>query len=629
MTHFRLTPLMVAISSFNVLAAVAALPASAATEELIVTGSYSPLSNSQLSSSVAIINAEQLAQLSPHSLVDALRQIPSLWVEEQGGPGGVTSINLRGSEANHTLVLLDGVQLNDPTNTRGGAFDLKGINIESIERIEIIRGAQSAIYGSDALAGVIHIITKTPGKQSTSLNASLGEDDYTSTGLAASGTLGQVGYAFNLQTTDAGEPVPGSTAQNTEFASRFNWQQGNHSLNFSYRYFDGERTSFPEQSGGPEYAQSRDLDKSEYTDHSAALGWTMQVNDLWQSKANLSWYQRDEDMHSPGVLPYDAVPPNGAIIDFERTQFSWINTLGDQQKLWANIGVESKREDGVSKGYLFAPDVFPLDFALSREIHSAFLNINTYVNADWLVQASVRRDDPNQSAAQDSGQLGTRYQLNDAISLFANWGQGFKLPSFFALGHPFVGNPDLLEETVTSGDAGIEYTRTHFSGRLSLFKHTYHNLIDFDNDSGINVNRNTVKTGGVEAEANWQLQPNLQLRLQGTYTDIDMPDSSTHLLGRPQATYGTAIHYAPNASWSFNLNYLRVDERFAVSRYSGEGAEEILDAYNRFDANLSWNINSNTQLGLTLENLADEKYYTDIGFAAAGRSAKVNLKLHF
>src|SRR5690606_6796481 len=112
-------------------------------------------------------------------------------------------------------------------------------------------------------------------------------------------------------------------------------------------------------------------------------------------------------------------------------------------------------------------------------------------------------------------------------------------------------------------------------------------------------------------------------------TDIDMPSSATHLLGRPQATYGTAVNYTLNDAWSFNVNYLRVDERFAVSRYSGEGVEEILDAYNRFDANVRLNINPNTQLGFTLENLADETYYTDIGFAAAGRSAKVNLKLHF
>ncbi len=242
MKKFQLAPLFIATIT---------LPALSATEELIVTGSYSPVTNEQLSSSVSVLNKEDLLQLSNHSLIDALRQVPSLWVEEQGGPGGITSIALRGAEANHTLVLLDGVQLNDPTNTRGGAFDLNGINIESIERIEIIRGAQSAVYGSDALAGVIHIITQTPGKKSTTLNASIGEEGYASTGVAASGALGQVGYAFNLQTTDAGEPVTGSTAKNKEFSGRLNWQQENHALNFSYRYFDGERTSFPEQSGGP------------------------------------------------------------------------------------------------------------------------------------------------------------------------------------------------------------------------------------------------------------------------------------------------------------------------------------------------------------------------------------------
>ena len=620
MKIFRFTPLFLALLSTT---------SFAATEELIVTGSYNPVTNEQLSSSVSVIDKEQLSQLSSNNLIDALRQIPSLWVEEQGGPGGVTSINLRGSEANHTLVLLDGVQLNDPTNTRGGAFDLKGINIESIERIEIIRGAQSAIYGSDALAGVIHIITQTPGKKSTTLNASIGSDDYASTGVATSGSVNNVGYALNVQTTDAGEPVPGSTAKNTEFASRLNWKQENHSINFSYRYFDGERTSFPEQSGGPEFAQQPDLDVSEYTDQSAALGWNFQISERWQSKTSASWYQRDEDTASPGILPFDAVPPNGAVIDFTRTQFSWINTLGDQQKLWANIGVETKKEDGTSAGYLFSPEIFPLDFALERKINSAFINVNTYVTQDWLMQASVRRDDPDHSEANDSGHIGTRYKINESLSWFANWGQGFKLPSFFALGHPFVGNADLIEETVTTTDTGIEYSHENFSSRISVFSHKYNDLIDFDNETGKNVNRSTVKTRGLEAELNWQLSQNLQWRVHGSYADIDMPSSETHLLGRPQATYGTAIHYVANEAWSFNLNYLRVDERFAVSRYTGEGVEQVLDAYNRFDASAQWQINTLTQLGLSLENLGDENYYTDIGFPATGASAKLNLKIQF
>nr|WP_244904542.1 TonB-dependent receptor [Cellvibrio mixtus] len=203
------------------------------------------------------------------------------------------------------------------------------------------------------------------------------------------------------------------------------------------------------------------------------------------------------------------------------------------------------------------------------------------------------------------------------------------MPSFFALGHPFVGNADLLEETVTTADTGIEYTRDLISARFSVFNHKYKNLIDYDGENNTNVNRPPVKTQGVEAELNWQLLQNLHWRVHGSYADIDMPSSTTHLLGRPQATYGSALYYTLNDAWSFNLNYLRVDERFAVSRYTGVGVEEILDAYNRIDANIRWNINTNTQLGLTLENLADETYYTDIGFPAPGRLAKLNLRLSF
>lgn len=620
MKIFRLSPLFLAVIT---------LPTLASTEELIVTGSYSPVTNEQLSSSVSVINKEQLLQLSNHSLIDALRQIPSLWVEEQGGPGGITSIALRGAEANHTLVLLDGVQLNDPTNTRGGAFDLNGINIEAIERIEIIRGAQSAVYGSDALAGVIHIITQTPGKKTTRLNASLGSDDYSSVGVSTSGSIDKLGYAFSLQGKDAGEPVVGSTAKNTEFTSRLNWQQEAHAVNFSYRYFDGERTSFPEQSGGPEFAVGRELDSSDYKDQSAALSWTAQVNKSWKSKVSANWYQRDEDTWSPGISPFYEVPIQSSIIDFNRTQFSWINTLGDQQKFWANLGIETKKEDGNSAGYLYSADAYPNNFALERQIDSAFVNLNAYADENWLIQASIRRDDADGFDANDSSQIGTKYMLNDNWSLFANWGEGFKLPSFFALGHVIVGNTDLQPETVTTRDAGFEFNKNSFNARVSYFDHHYRNLIDFDSESFKNVNRSRVETSGVESEFNWQVQQNLSLRAHATYTDIDMMSSDNHLLGRPQVAYGTSVNYTLNDAWSFNAQYLRVDERFAVSRYTGADVEQTLAAYNRFDASAHWKLNSQLQLGLSLENLTDENYYTDIGFPAAGTSAKLNLKFSF
>ena len=138
-----------------------------------------------------------------------------------------------------------------------------------------------------------------------------------------------------------------------------------------------------------------------------------------------------------------------------------------------------------------------------------------------------------------------------------------------------------------------------------------------------------VETSGVESEFNWKVQQNLSLRAHATYTDIDMMSSDNHLLGRPQIAYGTSVNYTLNDAWSFNAQYLRVDERFAVSRYTGADVEQTLAAYNRFDASAHWKLNSQLQLGLSLENLTDENYYTDIGFPAAGTSAKLNLKFSF
>jgi vitamin B12 transporter len=617
MKNIRLAPLFLAMISAS---------AFSATEELIVTGSYNPVTNEQLSSSVSAINKDELLRLSSTNVIDALRQIPSLWVEEQGGPGGVTSIALRGAEANHTLVLLDGVQLNDPTNTRGGAFDLNSINIESIERIEIIRGAQSAIYGSDALAGVIHIITQAPDKATTSINGTVGNDDYSSVGVSTSGKINNLGYAFSAQSKDAGEPVPGSTAKNTEFTSRLNWQQENHTVNFSYRYFDGERTSFPEQSGGPKFAIDRNLDRSEYTDQNAGLGWTMQVNEMWQSRVQASWYQREETTDSPGIVPYfPQLPPNGSEIDFERTSASWINTLGDKSTLWFNLGLEHKREEGTNLGYMMSRDIMALDFSLTRETNSAFINANAYLTKDWLVQASWRHDDPDNYSAEDTTQFGTRYQLTEQVALFANWGEGFKLPSFFALGHPMTGNADLEPETAKSGDVGIEFSGEKISSRISYFDHHYRNLIDFDAETFRNVNRSRVEISGAESEFSWQVQSNLKLRAHASYTDIDMMSSDNHLLGRPQVTYGTSAHYDLNDAWQFNVNYLRVDDRFAASLVDGSTVEQVLDAHNRVDANIHWQMNTNVRFGLSLENLTDENYYTDVGFPAAGQSAKLNV----
>lgn len=607
---------------------IIATQAFAAPEEVIVTGTYSPVTSEQLASSVTVINQEQLLALSSHSLVDALRQVPSIWVEEQGGPGGLTAIVLRGAEANHTLVLLDGVQLNDPTNTRGGAFDVNNINIDSIKRIEIIRGAQSAIYGSDALAGVIHIITIEPSKTAqNNLSVAVGEDGYKTASFTTTGSVDNFGYALKVQSKDAGEPIEGSSAENKEALVKLNWKQDVHNLDFSYRYLDGKKTTFPEQSGGSLFAEIRDLDRSDFTDQNAALAWQWQVNDSWRSKLQGSWFNRQENLTSPGIAPFYAIPPNGADTDFSRTDLSWINTLGNEKTFWSNIGIERKKEYGESKGYITGFDR-PIDFSLNRHIDSVFININNYLNEDFLIQASARRDDATGRHAKNNLQGGVRYQINNNLSWFANAGQGFKLPSFSALGHPLVGNKDLVPEESTTRDTGVEWSANNTSINLSVFRNTYMHLIDFDSDLFKNVNRpDVIDTRGVEAETHWHTQDNQwQLGAHASYADID---AENPLMGRPQVKAGANAVYVLNDNWQFNANYLWVDDRLASSRYTGNTVIETLDKYNRLDLGAKWKVNSQLTINLSIENLTDEDYMNDIGFPAIGRTGFISANFSF
>jgi vitamin B12 transporter len=599
-------------------------------EQLIVTGSYTPLPVEQLSSTVSVLDRPMIAQLNKTNLADLLQAIPGVLVERQGGPGGLSVASIRGGESNYTVVMVDGVALNDPGNTRGGAFDLGNINVDSIERIEVVRGPQSAIYGADALAGVINIISLRPqqGHQQT-LSVAGGDDGYQQAGVSALGATEAFDYAVQLRTRDSGEPVRGSEAEDDELNVRLGWQPAEaHRLSASYRYFDGERSSYPEQSGGPEFAQSPLLDYTDYTDKSAALGWQYQVAEQWKSHLQATLYQRDEVYSSPGIAPYTSVPANGAETEFERQQVSWINTVGQQGKLWANLGLEQRKEEGESIGYLDVGFPLPTDFSLKRTTDSGFVDVSGQVNEQLLLQGSLRYDDTDGFDSETSTKLGVRYQLSGQITLRANAGEGYKLPSFFALGHPLVGNADLVPEKVESWDIGVEWQPLErLFTSIDYFENIYRDPIDFDSDLFSNVNRERVDTSGVEWQAQWYSADN-RLSLQGhaTYTDIDVKDSVSVLTGRPQWRAGAALAYQINDAWRTSFDYQLVGEQYATSQHTGDTILRKLEDYQQLNGNLFWEITEAVEANFTIENMLHEEYQTAIGFPAPGVMWRVGLR---
>lgn len=599
-------------------------------EHVLVTGTYTPQPMADLSSSVTVLDQEFLRQTNKRTVADALRTVPGLMIEELGGPGGLTAVSIRGGEANFTLVLVDGIELNDPTNTRGGSYDFSNLDMASIERIEIVRGPQSAIYGSDAMAGVINIITlRSTEAHRQRVRAELGEDDYSHYAANATGRLGDLGYVLQVASQDSGEATQGSERDNDVANVALDWSPAEtHELRLHYRYLDGKRTAFPEQSGGPEYAVSRELDHNEYNEYSVGGGWDWQISPAWLSTLGASRFELDDKYRSPGIDPFFEVPPQRSDTNFTRDEYRWINSFELDGNINFAVGADYRDEKGDSEGVLDYGVLLPTDFSLDRSTTGTFLESHARVLPALLLQGSVRYDDPQGFSSQTTIKVGGKYDLLDQLSLSANWGEGFKLPSFFALGHALVGNPDLKPETAESWDLGLQWTPwRELSLDVTYFSNDYKDLIDFDSELFLQVNRSQVDTSGVEMQATWAALDTLSLVAHATYSDIDLKDEAAPLLGRPNWTAGATGIWQVSPAWRCSLDYQWQGDQNSSSRYTGESVVETLDDFHQLAANVAWQARDWVSLELAVDNMLDEDYETAVGFKGPGRSVRVALIL--
>jgi vitamin B12 transporter len=598
-----------------------------AIEDVLVTGAYSP--QAALTSSVSVLDSEQIAALNKTTLADLLKTLPGILVEEQGGPGGLTAVSIRGGEANFTLVLVDGVEVNDPTNFRGGGFDFANLNPRMVDRIEVVRGAQSSIYGSDALAGVINIITRRPQEgHHQSVSAEFGEHDYSDLGLSALGSVGDFNYTLQLASRDDGEPVPDSTRKSDSANLRLGWQPASgHDLNIGYRYLDGKRKTYPEQSGGPQYALIDTLDRSDYTQKILSVDWAVQVSSLWRSAIMANRFNAEDSYRSPGIFPFSEVPPNVADSDFTRDQLQWVNSLQLAQGYTVNIGADYRHEEGESEGYLeFFGTRSPTDFDLDRDATGIFTGFTASPFEALLLQGSVRYDDPEDFDSETTWKAGAKYTPGGGVTLAANWGEAYKLPSFFALGHALVGNPDLRPEQGESWDIGVAWESTDtLRLEATWFDNDFRDLVDFDDETFRNVNRKNVQTSGVELQADWQAHDAVSLRTQATYTDIDVKNEDTVLTGRSEWAASAVARWHIAEHWHTALDYQYVGEQWASSRHTGEQVTEKLDNYYRLDWVLRWQLARAWELKMSVDNILDEDYETAVGFSAPSREFRLSV----
>jgi iron complex outermembrane receptor protein/vitamin B12 transporter len=551
-------------------------------------------------------------------------------VIQQGGRGGTSSLLLRGGEPNFTVVLIDGVQVNDPSNTRGGSYDIGNLEQSQLENVELSFGPLSPVHGSDALSGVVNFETRGADSGSD-IAVEAGTQSYQSANAFYGGNLGSVDVGVGAYVTNDNGDVDGADFESKGVNGRFGVDfAGAGTLGLSLGYLSVDSTSFPEDSGGPELAVIRELDTRDIDEGRAGLDIAYVFADRWRTRLFASYYSHDEDFTSPGIAPgvLGPVPANSADTDFDRTQVLASVATDISDNITMLVGAEWQNEDGTSKGIIDFGGPVPTDFALDRDTVSAFAEASVELG-ELILQGAIRWDDPDEIDSETTGRLGALYKLNDGrTQLRVNWGEGFKAPSFFALGHPLVGNPDLKSETGKSYDASITQQFPAVGGlvELGVFRNEYEDLVDFDDELFLNVNRDKVVTKGGELAGQVSPVPELTLRAHVTYLDTDIRGSDDTLRGRPEWRGGLVVDWRFIPNWRWVTSVLTMDKFYESSVPTGEVK---LDGYTRVDTALNWQVSDSLSVSAAVDNVLDKDYEEAVGFPAAGVRGRVGAKYSF
>jgi outer membrane cobalamin receptor len=611
------------------------------TPEVVVAGSRLPMWAEDLGVNVTVLKRVDFDAEKPAQLADVLRNVAGLHIDQVGGRGGTGSLYLRGADPNYTLVMVDGVRVNDPTNARGGSFDFSTFDVDDVERIEVARGPYSALFGGDALAGVVNIVTRK--RESRRLHASLdamaGAYDTHEIALRAGGGFAAGGWSLGASDSNEGEVVRGnhfdsrrvSGALETEIA------EGKFHIQLNGRYAESERAGFPDDSGGYQFADIRDTEHRDA--HEAVFGaGVSSFTGNGKLALTLGYFDRGETVDSPGVAPgiRDPFGVPASVVSSDISRFAATFTGNtDFSGVVLAYGAEYQREQGTSDGSLdFGGGfVIPTSFDLTRTSWAPFAEIQMGGASGASFQAGVRVDNPEDHSSVTSPRARLAYGFDagrsGTFTVAGAWGKGFKLPSLYALGHPLVGNPDLVPERSESWEVQLSqdygYGTAHWS--LTWFQSEFRNAIDFDSGPPpMLVNRDRVDSEGFELAGSMKAGDDWKLDASVTQAKSRIASTGGELRNRPEWRAGAGAHWSPQESLTFTAAVTYVGTTFDSSIPTGD---VHLPSYTLVDLSASWQVSKKLEAYLAIDNLTDEQYQQFVGFEVRGIAPRAGVRFSF
>jgi vitamin B12 transporter len=606
-------------------------------ENIVVSATRIPTPVSQVGSSVTVITAADIDARQQRSLPDVLRNVPGLNIVQTGGAGGQTSLFLRGTNPNHTKVLLDGIDIADPS-TPSGAIDISKLLASDIAKVEVLRGPQGALYGSDAIGGVVNIITKA-GEGPMKITASMegGSFDTFNQGGSVSGSEGDFHYQATVQHSFSGAtPVtplnllPPGQRRNDDFYNNFTASTklgyavtDNFELGFVGHYynslskFTGDAFDPVTFASFPSPIRTR-ISSIQY--ESRATAHLL----LWDGR-----FDQTLGVAYGSTIAATQDPDNGdsrAIGD--RVKLDWQGNIGVMNGQTVVLGAETAR-DALHPGLSFG---FPSLLSRGITTNAGFAGLQSDFGNGLYNSASVRYDDNSRFGNKTTWRIAPAWVIEGTgTKLKASAGTGFKAPALQQLYGTFGGNAALKPETSFGYDMGVE--QSLLDGKLTAgitwFQNNIRNLIVSGPAPAFKLaNVGRARTDGVESFIAWKALDTLTLRADYTYTDALDATTRLALLRRPRHKASVGGDWQAMDDLSLNATLLYVGPQIDGNRDFSVSRLKMSD-YATLDLAASYRLNEKWSLFGRIENASDTNYQSPDGFLRPGIGAYGGIKVSY
>jgi vitamin B12 transporter len=579
-------------------------------DELTVTATGIETEIDEAPNAVTVVTRDEIDDAQADRVVDLLRRVPGVSVTGSGDEGKLTSVFIRGTNSNQTLVMLDGVRLNTPYF---GGFDWSRLSTAGLEQIEVVRGPYSSLWGADAVGGVVNLRTRQA------------RDGFTGRFFGEGGSngwqrleadLGWGGNAFDFYASGYDRQGDGEL-ENSDFSSRqflatagVSFGKRRSRLGVLAQHVETE-TGIPYASPGDPRPNRRQWGEQTLI----ALPFSWHLADRWsievvaaEISTTLEFADPDDTWFTDSLTETTSTQARLASHhDLGRHTFSW----GGE---WRSDEVDDASNHGTN---LEGEKV---------EVTSFFLQDVWQMSSAVRLLLGARWDDAEDWGSETSPRADLGWRLSETVELTAGYGTAFRPPSIGELYYPFSGNPELVAETSSSADLGLVFANRNGTSRweVEVFSTELDNLIEFDFATYQNLNIGSATIRGAELAWTRPLGRRGASFVQATYLDTE-DDDGLPLLRRPEWSGSWTLHGSFSKHLSGDLTLLYVGTRDDIDPITFERVQA--SSYTTADIALAYSLWNGIEITGRVLNVLDEEYQEVLGYPSTGRRYLFGLRL--